>query len=229
MLDTLVHDGAVGTGTSRVPSPFLIDSEALSRPCRHVDARLKWRNSVFAVARKMLTEDGHRHFTLRRLSIQTNTSVQNIYNNIGAKDDVILQAMINYNRILLDLFGNDSYNSYINLINARHKEVSEYPEYARAVHATIFDNTYINESMRTETMRLLTPFARYLVRSGAKSIDYVRLSKLLATTARGAAREWFDGMCSADEMRNNSLADGEICVAGALFRAHAHEWDFQEV
>src|SRR5947208_10392533 len=131
---TLAHGGVSESNEGdpgRAPTPFLIDTEALSRRCRQVNARLEWRNSVFAAARKMLTEDGHRHFTLRRLSIQTNSSVQNIFNNIGTKHDVVLQALINYNQILLTGFGGEFCNPYARLINARHKEVVDHPEYAK--------------------------------------------------------------------------------------------------
>src|SRR5690242_4336872 len=123
-VEALAQDDAVKgdeADSAQAPSPFLIDREALSRSCRQLDARLKWRNSVFAVARKMLTEDGHRHFTLRRLSAQTNSSVQNIYNNIGTREDVVFQALVSYNSVLLDRFGGSSSNPYVRLINARHK------------------------------------------------------------------------------------------------------------
>lgn len=163
----------------------------------------------------MLTEDGYRNFTIRRLSIQTNSSAQNIYNNIGTKDDVVLQALLNYNHALLA--GNKSHNPYVRSMIARHKEVSDHPDYARAVHEALFGNTFLYMAMQLETIRSIAPFVRTeLVRNNAKSVNYMRLSKLLATIARNTAREWFDGMCSAQEMLENSLADGEICLLGAL-------------
>lgn len=210
-------DGGNDEDAGRAPSPFLIDPETLSRSSRRIDARLRWRNSVFAVARKMLVEDGYRHFTVRRLSIQTNSSAQHIYNNIGTKDDVVLQALLSYNRVLLARFGNKSCNPYVGLIIARHKEVSDYPDYAKAVHEALFGNAALNIAVQLETIRLIAPFVRNeLVRHDAQSVNYMRLSKLLATIARNAAREWLDGMCSAQEMLENSLTDGELCLLGAL-------------
>lgn len=214
--DALVHDDIDGD-TGPAPSPFLIDPEALSRSCRRVDARLEWRNSVFAVARKMLVEDGYRNFTIRRLSIQTNSSAQNIYNNIGTKEVVVLQALLSYTRVLMARFENKSCNPYVRAMIARHKEVIDYPEYARAVHEALFDNTFLNIAVKLDTIRMISPFVRTeLIRHSAQSVNYMRLSKLLATVARNSAREWFDGMCSAQEMLENSLFDGELCLLGAL-------------
>ncbi|WP_340265627.1 hypothetical protein [Sphingobium mellinum] len=218
--NALVHDdinGGHDEDAEPAPSPFLIEPDTLSCSPRGEGARKRWRNAVFAVARKMLVEDGYRHFTVRRLSVQTKSSAQNIYNNIGTKDDIIIKSFMNYNNVLLDRFGDRSCNPYVKSIIARHKEVSDYPEYARAVHDTLFSNINIYTAIQSQTIKSIAPFVRAeLFRYNAQSVNYMRLSKLLAAIARQSAREWLDGKCSAQEMLENSLADGELCLLGAL-------------
>lgn len=222
-VDALVLDG-IDSGhrdAGQVPSPFLFDPEALSRSCRGgADARRRWRNSVLAIARKMLVEDGYRGLTIRKLASRTNSSAQNIYNNIGSKDDVILQALLSYNDVILDR--EKSCNPYIKCIMARHAEVTGHPDYAKAVYEALFSNAYIASAVQADIIKRIAPFIRSeLTRNNSDAVSYMRLSKLLATIARNSAREWLDENCSAQDMLENALTDGELCLLGALSKRKA--------
>jgi AcrR family transcriptional regulator len=213
---------------AQTPHPFLPLNVILDTQAEHKRrSQPQWaqvrtrRARILAAARKLLAQEGSERLTVKDLASEVELSVPTIYNLIGTRQDVLIQAM-NDHTIAMCKMAKDTavYPHFVLGLADMYAVLAErYPEFMRAITLAYFSgkaelfNPWHDCGVRLIVESLVDTQKAGLLRS---EFNPEKVGRRCSAAISTSLYEWTIGAISNNELRDELLSSTAFSLMRAL-------------
>ena len=178
---------------------------------------------TFALARLLIAQEGYESLTMNRLSVETGFSRQTIYNNVGGREEIIINAINEYNdefvtRVLALSAGPES----ILFLAQRYFECSiSNRRYISEATKLLFDPSYPkSKKLHQCGSKLLYPYLRTMIGEGwiEPTTNCWMLAQHISWINSLTIHSWMMSNSDNRELRRQILFGNKIAMLGVTTR-----------
>ena len=178
---------------------------------------------TFAVARLLIAEEGYESLTMNRLSTETGISRQTIYNNVGGREEIIINAINEYNNELVTrtLALEDGPESILFLAHKYFECSISNKRYISEATKLLFDPSYPKSNKLHQCgSKLLYPYFRTMVGEGwiEPATNCWMLAQHISWINSLTIHSWMMTNGDTRDLRRQILFGNRIAMLGAATR-----------
>lgn len=198
------------------PCPFTPQASG-ALPHGQIGAQHQRRRLILATARRLIAQGDDSSLTVQRLAQECDTSRQNIHNLVGAKNDIITMALLDFsNQILLHTARMGQVENPLSCFLGTCRKVTEaYPGYVAAAERIMFADYDLYQKLVKNSARHFFPFIRTNLGVLEVRKEHWEVSYQLLSVLNNPVRDWMEGGCSIDEMFDSWIFNADLIMLGA--------------